>query len=608
MYLVLTAYLWNIACLQGEKMKKDIIIFLVILILVTGCAVGTALIYNRYFKANEAVVNCYDGTDTILVIEGQEVLSKNPPRIVEGQILLPFDTVKAHFDPYIWWDETLNKVTVTTYDKVIKMETDKLDAFINEEPLELKFPATEIDGVLYLPIEFLSSYYKINIRYANNSNVVIVDREDVIHRIGYPVSTGAIVRKGRSIRYPIIKIFENYALHTEESKMFIFEEYDKWYKVRTDEGYLGYIKKEDVVIKSIEIGIIPDKVKNKPELPEGKINLVWDQMYSPTKSYLERVNEDGIDVMSPTWFQVANSKGDLINRVDPQYVQWAHENGYQVWALVANDFGNIDDTSEILNNGLKREYIIKQLLAFASLYELDGINLDFENIYKHDKDAYTQFVREITPLLREQGLIVSVDVTIPDGSDTWSKCYDRKALAETVDYVCLMTYDQTWAGSRVAGSTAQIVWVEENLKKTLKEVPAEKLLLGIPLYTRLWEETTDENSGKVTAKTGKALTIQAAERLIEENNAIPVWDEESGQYKVTYEKENVTYKMWLENHHSVNLKSSLVHKYNLAGTSSWSHNFANEEVWTVLAQNLKNTTHYNEWHSQYALNQADNQE
>ena len=99
-----------------------------------------------------------------------------------------------------------------------------------------------------------------------------------------------------------------------------------------------------------------------------------------------------------------------------------------------------------------------------------------------------------------------------------------------------MTYDQTWAGSRVAGSTAQIVWVEENLKKTLKEVPAEKLLLGIPLYTRLWEETTDENSGKVTAKTGKALTIQAAERLIEENNAIPVWDEESGQYKVTYEK------------------------------------------------------------------------
>ena len=303
--------------------------------------------------------------------------------------------------------------------------------------------------------------------------------------------------------------------------------------------------------------------------------------------------------MSPTWFQVANRNGELINRADPQYVEWAHKNGYQVWALVANDFSNIDDTSEILNDGLKREYIIKQLLAFAALYELDGINIDFENIYKSDKDVYTQFVRELTPLLREQGLVVSVDVTIPDGSDTWSKCYDRKALAETVDYVCLMTYDQTWAGSKVAGSTAQLTWVEENLKKTLREVPAEKLLLGIPLYTRLWEETTDDN-GKVTAKTGKVLSIKAAELLIQENQAIPFWDSESGQFVVFFEKDNVTYKMWLENEYSVNLKSSLVHKYNLAGTATWSHNFANDRVWDVFALNLKNTTHYEEWRSQFA--------
>lgn len=154
-------------------------------------------------------------------------------------------------------------------------------------------------------------------------------------------------------------------------------------------------------------------------------------------------------------------------------------------------------------------------------------------------------------------------------------------------------------GSKVAGSTAQLTWVEENLKKTLREVPAEKLLLGIPLYTRLWEETTDDN-GKVTAKTGKALSIKAAELLIQENQAIPFWDSESGQFVVFFEKDNVTYKMWLENEYSVNLKSSLVHKYNLAGTATWSHNFANDRVWDVFALNLKNTTHYEEWRSQFA--------
>jgi len=575
-------------------MKKDFILFLVVFVFVMGFACGAALLYKKYFMPNDMVVNAYSGTDTVLVIEGDEIPGEHPPRVVDGQVLLPFDTVKAHIDPYIWWDETLKKVTVTTEDRVIQMETGNLDAYINREPMELKFPATEIDGALYLPIDFLASFYKIIVRYSESSNVVIIDREDVIHRIGYPVSAEAVVRRGRHIRYPVVKRFANADLHSEESKMYIYEDYNEWYKVRTSDGILGYIRKEDVVIKAYELGRIPESVKTKPRLPDSKINLVWDQMYSPTKAYLEREKEEGIDVMSPTWFQVANTSGDLINRADPQYVTWAHEQGYQVWALVANDFSNIGDTSTILNDGLKREHIIKQLLAFASLYQLDGINIDFENIYKSDKDSYTQFVRALAPLLREQGLVVSVDVTIPDGSDTWSKCYDRKALGETVDYVCLMTYDQTWAGSKVAGSTAQLLWVEENLKKTLKEVPREKLLMGIPLYTRLWEERSDEK-GNMTASTGKALSMDAAARLINENGAVPVWDEESGQYTVSFVKDGVTYKMWLENEYAVNRKSALVHKYNLAGTSAWSHNSANKEVWKVFAENLKNTAHYEEW-------------
>jgi spore germination protein YaaH len=582
-------------------MKKDFILFFIVLVFITGCAVLAGQLYKTHFMANEAVVNAYDSADTILVIEGEEILADHPPVVSDGQILLPFQTVKAHLDPYIWWDETLQKVTVTTADRVIQMETDKLDAFINSVPMELKFPATEINGVLYIPVDFLASFYKIRLQYAASTNVVIIDREDAILRTGYPVSAEAVVRKGRHIRYPIVKQFTDQDLQADASKLYIFEEYDKWYKVRTAEGILGYIRKEDLVVKHYELGLVPESIKKSPALPSGKINLVWDQMYRPTKAYLNWKIEEGIDVLSPTWFQLANNKGDFINRADAAYVQWAHDNGYQVWGLAANDFNHIDDTSMILNDGLKREYVIKQLLAFASLYQLDGINIDFENMYKADKEAFTQFIRELTPLAREQGLTVSVDVTIPDGSDTWSRCYDRKALAESVDYVCLMTYDQTWAGSPKAGSTAELDWVEENLKKTLKEVPAEKLLMGIPLYTRLWEETTDAN-GKIIAKTGKALTMQDANNLMEQNNAQPQWDERSGQYVVSFTAGDVTYKMWLENEYSVNYKSALAHKYNLAGTSAWSHNFANEKVWAVFAENLKNTVHYEEWKAKNARN------
>jgi spore germination protein YaaH len=577
-------------------MKKDFILFFIVFLFITGCAALAGHIYKQHFKANETMVNAYDSADTVLVIEGEEILEDAPPKVIDGQILLPFLTVKAHLDPYIWWDETLKKVTVTTENRVIQMETDKLDAYINSEPMELKFPATEIDNVLYIPIGFLASFYQIKIEYISQTNVVVIDRENEIHRIGYPVSSGAVVRKGRHIKYPIVKKFDDADLQSDACKLLIFEDYEKWYKVRTADGILGYIRKEDAVVKAFEINKIPEKVKKKPSLPPGKINLVWDQMYSPTKKYLDWEYNDGIDILSPTWFQVANRDGDLINRADEQYVQWAHQNGYQVWALVANDFNDIEATSQILNDGLKREHIIKQLLAFASLYQLDGINFDFENIYKKDKEVYTQFIREAAPLLREQGLVVSVDVTVPDGSDTWSKCYDRKALGETVDYVCLMTYDQTWAGASWAGSTAELGWVEENLKKTLKEVRADKLLLGIPLYTRLWEETADE-SGKTHVRTGRALTMEAAAKLMKENNAVPEWDDDIAQHVVSYTVDNVTYKMWLENEHSVNYKLSLVHKYNLAGSSTWSHNFANDAVWLVFAETLKGTVHYDEWKS-----------
>ncbi|GAE88315.1 glycosyl hydrolase family 18 protein [Acetivibrio straminisolvens] len=135
-----------------------------------------------------------------------------------------------------------------------------------------------------------------------------------------------------------------------------------------------------------------------------------------------------------------NEKGELINRAYSKYVDWAHSKGYQVWALLSNDFTDSEMTSKFLNNTDARDNLIKEILAYAALYKLDGINIDFENMYNSDRDVFTQFVREISPLLREQGLVVSVDV-----NDI--KCYDKKALSEPVDYIMYMSYDQHWSTS-----------------------------------------------------------------------------------------------------------------------------------------------------------------
>jgi spore germination protein YaaH len=575
-------------------MRRRLVNLLSIYLVVALCLILGYYFWLKAKEPNSQVVGFFDDIPgTRLVIGSEVIVEEEPPLIREGRVLLPFATVKKHIDPYIWWDEAQQKVIVTTKDRVIRMETGKLDALINEEPMELQFPPVEEDGTLYIPMDFLKDFYRINIRYMPEQGVVIVDHRNSIYRIGEPLSAEAVIRTGMSIKEPIVREYSEAELGSQAAELIIFEEYESWYRVRTYEGIFGYIPKADVVIRDIIITERDtDFNSTSSPLPAGKINLVWDMTYS--KKYMEfsREKSPGIDIWSPTWFEIIDREGTIKNRANPEYVEWAHNNGWQVWGLVANAFNDIEGTSIILNSTELRHNVIRQILAYAALYDLDGINLDFENIYLKDRDAYTQFVREISPLLREQGLVVSVAVGVPGGSETWSLSHDRRALGETVDYVCLMTYDQNWPSP---GSSAELEWVEDRLVATLEEVTPDRLLLGIPLYTRLWAE--EEVDGKMKTSYLAALTIDGAWKRVEENDATVVWNPSQGQYHATYEKDGRTIKMWIEDADAVNAKTSLVHKYNLAGACVWAANFANESVWPVFERNLKQISHYEEWNA-----------
>ncbi len=577
-------------------MKRKVIVFSVFILLSLLIAGGAGyLIYRFYFMPNSTVVEAFEEGKLNLVIEG-EVVKTGQPKIVDEDILLPLNVIKQYFDPNIYWDDVLKKVTVTTRDRVIRMKTDSLNALVNNKPITLKIPVTQDNGVIYVPIQFLSDFYGIDISYIKGNNVIVIDYKNSLRQLAEPISPKAVIRTGKTIHFPIIKKFDLNSEKTEENTMRIFEEYDKWYKVRTSDGEIGYIEKQYVVVKRMMVKREPEEEsKNSTWKPEkGKINLVWEMMYSKRPELAKIGKMDGLDVVSPTWFQIANEGGTLINRADATYVDWAHKNGYKVWALMSNDFGNTSMTTKFLNNTDARDNVIKQMLAFAALYKLDGINIDFENVNKEDKNVLTQFIREITPFFKEQGLVVSMDVTVPDGSDNWSLCYDRKALGQIVDYIMLMTYDQYWATSPKAGSVAQITWVESNLNKVLEMVPREKLLLGLPFYTRLWKEEPDKD-GKIKVSNPKVLSMEDAKKLVKENNAPVTWDEKSGQFYAEYKKDNATYKVWLEDENSINLKSALAQKYKLAGTAAWRRSDEAQAVWGVLNKNLKVLENYQDW-------------
>ena len=317
-------------------------------------------------------------------------------------------------------------------------------------------------------------------------------------------------------------------------------------------------------------------------LAAGNLGVLWDWQAPGEKEsrLVQREKLPGIDVLSPSWFIIENAQGKIKTRHGSvKYVRQAHNKGYQVWALITNNF-DPKMTSKLLDSPLARKRVIAQMEQLAKDYELDGFNLDFENINPADKDKLTDFVQEISKALKTQGLIISIDVTIPSNSGYWSKCYDRKAIAEVVDYVMLMAYDEHGAGSEGSGSVASLPWVEDGIQKTLQEgVPEKKLILGMPLYMRLWQET----KGKVKAKT---LSMAQADKVIQEKGLVPVWLSKEGQYYFEYQEKNNRYRVWQENRRSLALKASLVNRYNLAGGAYWRSTLETEDVWPALAEIL----------------------
>lgn len=317
-------------------------------------------------------------------------------------------------------------------------------------------------------------------------------------------------------------------------------------------------------------------------LAAGNLGVLWDWQAPGEKEsrLVQREKLPGIDVLSPSWFIIENAQGKIKTRHGSvKYVRQAHNKGYQVWALITNNF-DPQMTSKLLDSPLARKRVIAQMEQLAKDYDLDGFNLDFENINPADKDKLTDFVQEISKALKPQGLIISIDVTIPSNSGYWSKCYDRKAIAEVVDYMMLMAYDEHGAGSEVSGSVASLPWVEDGIQKTLQEgVPEKKLILGMPLYMRLWQET----KGKVKAKT---LSMAQADKVIQEKGLVPVWLSKEGQYYFEYQEKNTHYRVWQENRRSLALKASLVNRYNLAGGAYWRSTLETEDVWLALSETL----------------------
>jgi spore germination protein YaaH len=265
-----------------------------------------------------------------------------------------------------------------------------------------------------------------------------------------------------------------------------------------------------------------------------------------------------------------------------------------VWATITNSFstkGSTAFTTKTFNNSALLSRSVAQYIFYSCLYDVDGINIDYEDVSDGDAAGLVAFTALLRNYTERQGLVLSIDTLIPR---PWTIEYDRKALANYVDYLAVMTYDEHYSGSPAAGSVASLPWVEDAVKDTLKDVPAGKLLLGAPLYTRIW---TVDGSGKII--TNPSAKMPDLRNTLASLGVTPVWLEKEKQYYAEYPNGANTSKIWIEDSRSIANRLDLVTKYKLAGVACWQLSQGEERIWDVFEAMLKNNRPLSDFNKAY---------
>lgn len=556
--------------------EKSFYIYKLIVVLVFALAVWFVLKTATNYIKDDIVGK------TNLVINNSNTTKnlKNDVIVENGVVYVSTKDIANFFDDHIFYDNKYDQIITTSETKVATLKLNENKAKVNGSTVDLVASAKKIGEQFYLPFSEISeSVYNVETTYIEDTNTVVLVSLDRELTYANSSKKNSVKSKPTMFSKTVDKIEKGDNVTVVPSKN---GDENGWTKVTTENGKIGYVKTTTLA----NTKKIRDNLEMGKQI-QGNVSLVWEYFSKYAKAPQRTEKIDGVNVVAPTFFSLSDSKKGAIvanvGQAGQNYINWAHSNGYRVWPWVANEATNKADkdlTSEILNDYKLREKLINSIVSAVERYNLDGINLDFENMYESDKDAYSRLVIELAPRLKELGKVLSVDVTAPDGSPDWSLCFNRNVIGDVADYVIFMAYDQHNQSSTEAGTVAGCDWVEANINKFLGQegVKPEKIILAMPFYTRVWNVTDGGLSSS-------AVDMKSQSTLIPDDAKI-TWDDSLKQNLAEYEKNGRTYKVWMEDAKSLKCKLDLVKKYNLAGGAFWRKDQETSDVWKVINENL----------------------
>ncbi len=583
-------------------MKKKTIPILTVcaLIVIIVAIIGGSVLLRKYSpsKEHKDLTSYYNITaDNQVAIVLNNELTSSYATLIDGHIYVDYNFVHDTLNSRFYWDHNENILLYATSRDLISAEADSNKYLITKSSVDYGRPVVKANSdSAYIDLDFVKEYTDFTYEYIKDPNRIVITNQWGDYDTASVKKNTAVRVKG-GIKSPILKDI------TESSDVTVIEQGDKWSKILTDDGIIGYVQNKrlsDISTKTRTSDFTPDTFAHITK--DFNICMAWHQVTnSSANTNIASVlsSTKGVNVISPTWFYLNDNNGNLANLASLDYVNYCHSQGVEVWALVSNLENKDADSAEVLTHTSKRQNLVNQIVSMAIQYNLDGINLDFESLNQSKVgDAYIEFVRELSIKCANNGIVLSVDNYVPT---SYTAFYNRAEQANFADYVVIMGYDEHYAGGD-AGSVSSIGWVKQGVADTLAEVPADQVILGMPFYTRVWQLTKNTTSSKDSTDSednndtkdndntsdsdydvsSKIYGMRAADALLADNGVTKTWDKESGQNYAEFTSGDSTFKVWLEDASSTEERLKVMQDNKLAGASFWKLGFETSDVWNTI--------------------------
>ncbi len=559
-------------------MKKAIpVIIALFFIVVIGVVAFGKIVIDKYSYSKETKdMNEYyqvSGEQSAIILQDEMVGEKAILR--DGVCYLDLETVHKYLNEIFYVDMAENLLLYTTATDIVRVNLGENVYSTGSGNTELGYPiAYAEDDTVYVAVDFVKQY--------TNFSCDVYDRHIQLYtqwgsKEIADVTKDTAVRELGGVKSPILR--EVKAGETVE----ILEMMETWSKVKTADSIIGYIENKRLTEKTtVEETPVTDYVA--PEYTSlsvnGKVSLGWHAIGGIAGNDTlesEVANTKGMNVIAPTWFSLNDNEGNFRSFASSDYVRKAHDKGLQVWGVLDdfnynNETGGGIDVYSILSSTTKRESLVQSITEMAVSLGLDGINLDFERVDSDSGVHYVQFLRELSIQCRNNGLVLSIDNYVPFHFNDF---YRLDIQGQIADYVIIMGYDEHWSGSGNPGSVASIDYVSNGLDKTLKDVPAEKVINALPFYTILWKTEGSTVSDSY-------LTIANTADFLKRVGVTPVWDETTCQNYAEWTDGSLTYQIWLEDMDSIKVKLNVMRTKNVGGVAVWRLGYGTPEIWELL--------------------------